>query len=133
MTFIETPVERLTQDSATAVSSPAAETAILTTTGVQAGSLRPTKIVATLNVTEGTTGTAFVVRCRQGSGTGGIVVGAALTHTLAAAASAQVQFVFRDTSGYLAQPGASVYTITVAQTGATVAGTVNDIDIIVEQ
>lgn len=131
MTIILTPVETLSEDSATAVSSPAAETAILTTALVSGPGLRPVRIKATLNVTEGTSGTAYVVRCRQGSGTGGTVVGAALTVTLAAAAVGQNNFVFRDTSGYLNQPGQ--YTITVAQTSASVAGTINDIDVTVEQ
>lgn len=133
MTLINTPVERLSQNSATAVASPAAETAILVTDIIQAMANRPVKIVATLNVTEGTTGTAYVVRCRQGNGVGGALVGTALTDTLAAAASEQGTFVFRDTTGYLSQAAGGQYTITVAQTGATAAGTVNDIDVVVEQ
>ena len=132
MVQILTPLETLTEDSTTAVSSPAAETAILTTTLTTAGGTRPVRIKVTLNITEGTSGTAYVVRCRQGSGTGGTVVGAALTTTLAAAASDQAVFVFRDSSGYL-QSGQGQYTITVAETSASVAGTVNDIDVTVEQ
>jgi hypothetical protein len=129
--------------TASAVASPAAETVILATdAGLSAGpaflpgpppqTARPVKITVTLNITEGTTGTAFVVKLRQGNTTGGTQVGLSETVTLAAAASAQAVFVFRDPSGLISQPGGIQYCVTVTETGATVAGTVNAIDIEVE-
>jgi hypothetical protein len=149
MTLVSQVLETLDYVTATAVSSPAAETAILSTDVVQPSipeglpqpepgaptwqTTRPVKIVVNLNITEGTSGTAFVVRCRQGVGTSGALVGVAQTVTLAAAANGQFSFVFRDTSGAAFAPGGTAYTITVAETSATVAGTVNDIDVEVQQ
>jgi len=137
MVSILTPAEILTQDNAQAVASPAAETIILTSTAVSAGgpgsSTKPVRIGVTINITAGTGATAVVVRCRQGSLVTGTLVNAALTITLAAGNSAQFHLVFRDTSGYLTQAGGGQYTVTVAETGATANGTVNDIDIEVRQ
>jgi hypothetical protein len=151
MTAVLQVLETLDYVTATAVASPAAETAILSTDvinasippdlpqpGVPGGAVagttvRPVKIIVSLNITEGTSGTAFVVRCRQGVGVGGTLVGVALTVTLAAAASGQFTFVFRDSSGVPFAPAGTAYTITVAETAATVAGTVNAIDIEVQQ
>lgn len=148
MTLVNQVLETLDYVTATAVASPAAETPILSTDVVnpsipsdlpeQLGGggvpvayqvVRPVKIVVNLNITEGTTGTAFVVRCRQGVGIGGALVGPALTVTLAAAASGEFTFVFRDTSGVPFAGAGTAYTITIAETGATAAGTVNAIDI----
>lgn len=141
MVAVQQQLETLDYVTAAAVSSPAAETAILSTDVVSPGVpsdmppgvtpwgvIRPVKVVVSLNITEGTSGTAFVVRCRQGIGTGGALVGLAQTVTLAAAANGQFSFVFRDTSGLT-----TAYTITVAETAATVAGTVNSIDVEVVQ
>lgn len=147
MTLVQQQLETLDYVTATAVASPAAETAILSTDAIQAGipsdvpqvggvpwaTVRPVKIVVNLNITEGTTGTAFVVRCRQGVGVGGALVGVALTVTLAAAASGEFTFTFRDSSGVPFAPGGTAYTITVAETAATANGTVNAIDIEVQQ
>lgn len=146
MTAVQQVLETLDYVTATAIASPAAETAILSTDVVFAGIpsdlppagqswsvIRPVKIVVNLNITEGTSGTAYVVRCRQGIGIGGALVGLAQTATLAAAATGQFSFVFRDTSGLASGATGTAYTITVAETGATVAGTVNTIDIEVQQ
>lgn len=133
MVAVLTPVECLSQDNAQAVASPAAETAILASTVVTSMSSRPVRIRTTINILAGTTATAVVVRCRQGNGVGGTLVGAALTVTLAAGNTGQFTAVFRDTTGYLTQQAGGQYTITIAETGATANGTVNDIDIEVTQ
>ena len=143
MALVGNPVETLSIVSASAVSSPAAETAIVTTDPIIASApppaapggtapfvTRPVTIRVSLNVTAGTGTTAWVTRCRQGSGVGGAQVGAAMTDSLAATNFEQASYVFRDTSPLA---GASPYTITVAQTGNTVAGTVNAIDVEVTQ
>jgi hypothetical protein len=142
---VQQTLESLDYVTATAVSSPAAETVILATDAVTPGipsdlpnqpagtpwlTTRPVIIKVSLNITEGTSGTAFVVRCRQGNSTGGTQVGSSITQTLAAAASGTFSFVFRDTNPV---PGGGQYCITVAETGASVAGTVNAIDIEVLQ
>jgi len=75
-----------------------------------------------VNITAGTATTAVVVRVRQNSLTG-TVVGNALTHTLAAAAVANIAFDVQDFSA-AATPVAQ-YVVTVQQTAATGNGTVN--------
>lgn len=87
-----------------------------------------------MNITAGAGTTAVVVRVRKGSGTGGALVGVAMTHTLAAAASANIPYEVLDPapivnplatpSGVQSTP-ANLYTVTVQQTGGTGAGTVN--------
>jgi hypothetical protein len=140
MPLVGTPVTTLDYVTATAVSSPAAETAILSTDVVEssvpvsgAGQValanRPVTIKATLNITAGTSATAVVIRCRQGVGTGGTQVGPTLTVSVTAASSYQLQVVFRDVTGATFTANGSAYTITVAETSATVAGTVNAIDV----
>jgi hypothetical protein len=148
MVAVQQQLETLDYVTATAVASPAAETAILATDVINAGipsdlpnqpagnpwtTIRPVKIIVNLNITEGTTGTAYVVRVRQGTTTAGTLVGLAQTVALAAAASGQFSFVFRDTSGVPFGAAGTAYVVTVAETGATVAGTVNSIDIEVQQ
>ena len=137
MTAVQTPVETVSYVTASAVSSPAAETAFLTSDPLSASVpppatfvQRPVTIRAQTNITAGTGTTAVVIRCRQGSGTGGTLIGVARTQTIAAAATEEMMSVFRDTSPLA---GSSPYTITVAQTGNTVAGTVNAIDVEVTQ
>lgn len=125
----------LWRGTASGVSSPAAETAILTSGTFNVGRVlaaQPVRISGTVDVTEGTTGTAFVIRCRQGNGVGGTQVGQALTQTNAATNSETGAFSFEDATGYPLQPGAQ-YTITIAETGATVAGTVVAIEFQIEQ
>lgn len=145
MTLVANPLVTLVYNTTTAVSSPAAETAILTSDFVQGNVIplpnnpaspqviRPVVVEANLNVTAGTGTTALVIKCRQGGGTGGTQVGASQTHTLAAGASAQLHLKFRDSSGAPIATGGCQYTITVTQTGNTVAGTVNTIDIEAKQ
>lgn len=77
-----------------------------------------------LNVTPGTGTTALVLRCRQGTGIAGALVGTADTVGVTAAVNAQVPFSFLDTA--IAPPANNVYTVTVQQTGATANGTIND-------
>jgi hypothetical protein len=140
MTLVQNQPSVIDFVTGAAIASPAAETVILATdAGLTAGPAflpgpppqvaRPVKITVTLNITEGTSGTAFVVKVRQGNTTGGAQVGLSETVTLAAAASAQAVFVFRDSTGLISQPGGIQYCVTVTQTSATVAGTVNAIDI----
>lgn len=128
--------QELWRGTAAGVSSPAAETAILVTPNIAIGSAQlsvPVRISGSIDVTEGTGGTAYVVRCRQGNGVAGAIVGQALTDSLAAASSEVAGFSFEDSSGYLAQAGGGQYTLTVAETGATVAGTVVAVEMQVEQ
>lgn len=110
-----------------AVSSPAAETPVINIAPLPfnppQGAAQGMIIRGVLNITAGTGATAVVIRCRVGqSTTTGPLVGNPLTVTLAAGASADVPFEFEDTN--FVDPGAG-YTITVAETGATVAGNVN--------
>lgn len=111
----------------TGVSSPAAETPIVNIAPLPFNpppANAPGMIIrGSLNVTAGTGATAVVLRCRVGqSTTTGPLVGNALTITLAAGASMDVDFEFEDTN--FPDPGAG-YCITLAETGASVAGTVN--------
>jgi hypothetical protein len=78
-----------------------------------------------VNITPGTGTTAVVVRVRQGNGTGGALVGNALTITAIAASPLVLPFSVLDPS---ATP-ASQYTVTVAQTAATANGTINQAEI----
>jgi hypothetical protein len=127
------------------VNSPAAETVIYTTPVMfsnpqqlegeaqQALGPLPVRIMANLSVTEGTSGTAFVVRCRQGTTVAGTQVGPAYNVTNAAGATNDSTCPFEDSSGWLAQAGGGQYSITVTQTGATAAGSVAVCDVQVEQ
>jgi hypothetical protein len=127
MTYLGRPQTVLAENSASGVGSPAAETAILVTDAVNAQTGAQTVVKVYMNVTAGTGATALVVRCRQGNGTTGTQVGPAFTYTLAAGNTASIGLCFRDPSGWLEQEGGGQYTITVAETGATANGTVNDI------
>jgi hypothetical protein len=127
MTYLGRPQTVLAENNASGVASPAAETAILVTDAVNAQTSARTVIRVYMNVTAGTGATALVIMCRQGNGTTGNQVGPAYTHTLAAGNTASISLCFRDTSGWLEQEGGGQYTITVAETGATANGTVNDI------
>lgn len=80
----------------------------------------PTIIEGVFNILTGATVTAIVVRVRQNSLTGA-VVGNADTHTIGAAANANVPFEKYDPTG------AGTYVVTVAQTGASGNGTVNSV------
>lgn len=71
-----------------------------------------------LAYTAGTGTTAVVVRVRQGTTVGGALVGNAVTHTLAAGASASIPFGVEDA----ASPVGNQYVVTVQQTGGTGAG-----------
>lgn len=81
-------------------------------------------IKGVVNVTTGTAATAVTIRVRQGTGITGTVVGNALTHTLAAGATASIPFSVQDFSAALTPPTAQ-YSVTVQQVAATANGTVN--------
>lgn len=68
----------------------------------------------------GTATTSVVIRCRRGAALTGALVGAALTHTLAAGANACIAFQFSDTPGEVA---GQQYVVTAQQTAATGNGT----------
>jgi hypothetical protein len=135
----------LSRAQVTNVASPAAETVIYTTpvmsseaqqlqgVGQQSTGPFPVRITANLSVTEGTSGTAFLVKCRQGASVASPQIGPTYTVTNAAAATNDSTCIFEDSSGWLAQQYGGQYVITVAQTGATVAGTVVVCDVQVEQ
>lgn len=129
----------------TGIASPAAETVVYTTPflssvaqenlspGQQVAGPLPVRILANLSVLEGTGGTAFVVKCRQGALVSSPVLGPAYTVTNAAGNTTDSTCIFEDSTGWLAQAGGGEYSITVTQTGASAAGTVNVLDIQVEQ
>jgi hypothetical protein len=114
----------------------AAETALTNTAVLQADlpgalgqagpAVQPVKISGVINLLAGTGVTALVIRVRQGVGTAGAVVGAAITHTLAAGSSASIAYSVEDTTGVI-QAG-TAYTVTLVQTGATGASTINTFD-----
>ena len=120
----------------TALPANAAETALTSTPllqadlpgamGQQGPPVQPVKISGVLNLLAGAGTTAVVIRVRQGVGLAGAIVGGTATFTLAAASSASVAFAVEDTTGVV-QAG-TAYTVTISQTGATGAGTVNTFD-----
>lgn len=109
-----------------------AETAICTTTQPNASDLpkigySPGKAVCwgLINLTPGTGTTGVVVRVRAGTGTGGALVGDA--DPINVTAGAPTVIVFSEIDEGVELPGGNyVYTVTLAQTGATGNGTVSD-------
>ena len=82
-------------------------------------------ISASVNFTPGTGQTSTTLRIRQGSGTGGALVGIAHTVTTTAAAPVELAIQEQDTSAFaLAGQVAAQYTLT-AQTNAAGPGTAN--------
>lgn len=79
----------------------------------------------------GTSTTAVVVRCRQGSSVGPLVQ-AAITKPVTAGTADTVPYSFIDQSRAAAQSGGVQYFITVASTALTVAGSVASGTIVVE-
>lgn len=128
-----------TKVAVTAVPTAAsAETAIATSdvvSWIPGGSAEGLIVRGVLNITAGASTTAVVVRVRKGVGLAGANVGpaAGTPHTLAAGASANIPFEILDiapTPNITFPSGAqsaaqAVYTVSVAQTAGTVAGTVN--------
>lgn len=94
------------------------------------GAGQPTDIKGVINLTAGAGTTAVVIKLRQGNTTAGPQVGPSVTHTLAAAASAQIAYSFSDNSG--AMQGGIQYSVTATQTGGTGAGTTNMVDMAVD-
>lgn len=88
---------------------------------------QPVKISGVINILAGAGVTAIVVRVRQGIGIAGAVVGAAMTLTLAAGSTGAFAFSVEDNTGFVEAGGN--YTVTVAQTGATGASTINTFDL----
>lgn len=87
-----------------------------------------------VNVTAGAGTTAMTITVRKGAGTGGQTLAASDTDTLAAGGSESIAYEFVDTSPILTPSGtvtgadvagANLYTVTVAQVGATGNGTIN--------
>jgi hypothetical protein len=78
-------------------------------------------ITGSVNVTQGTSGTAVTVRVRKGEGIAGTVVGQALVSPLAAAAAGTIPFGVIDT----APADGATYSVTVQLTAAAANGTVN--------
>lgn len=89
-------------------------------------------IQGSVNVTAGTGTTAIQVRVRQGTSTSGTLVGQAVTHTLAAGATASVPVDQQDSSASALAGTADQWIVTVQQTGASANGTVNSATITAE-
>lgn len=110
-----------------------AETAVATSANLFLGNPNQrVQISGHVNVTEGTGGTAYTVRIRQGNGTGGTVVGVAEVDSLAAGNTETAPFSFEDTGALLLGAAGGQYTVTVQQTAATGNGTVNSADLRIE-
>lgn len=115
-----------TQSAKTASAVPtanSAETTIVTSDSVTYAAIGSEGVMVsgTLSVLTGATVTAVVVTVRKGVGVAGAIVGAARTHTIGAAANAQIPFSELDASPV----SPTQYTVTIAQTGGTSAGTVS--------
>jgi hypothetical protein len=110
----------------TAVSVAAAEVTLATIQPSSwSGSPLGNLIGASVNFTAGTGQTLLTLRIRQGTGTGGALVGIAHTDTTVATATAEVGFSELDTSAFATGPAAAqTYTLT-AQTNAAGPGTAN--------
>lgn len=119
--------------NATAV--PSAESVIAATpvNNVNPATVQKVIIRATFNLLAGTATTAVVARIRQGNGTGGAIVGAAITITLAAGANGGGAISVEDTVAWLAAPAnGGQYCLTLAQTSGTGNGSINAGDLQVE-
>ena len=79
---------------------------------------------ASVNFTPGTSQTALTLRIRQGSGTGGTLVGIAHVNTTVAAAPIETAVQEQDTSAFALSGVAQQYTLT-AQENAAGPGTAN--------
>jgi len=107
----------------TGVSVAAAEVLVATITGNWQEVLG-TLISAVVNFTPGTGQTSTTFRLRQGSGTGGTLVGIAHPNTTVAAQQADWAIEDNDTSAFAQSSQPGTYTLT-AQTNAAGPGTVN--------
>lgn len=120
--------------SSAGIPSPAAETAILScppTPGLPPTADEVALILrASLNIVAGTTATAVVIRFRAGQNTvTGALIGNARTVTLAAGSTADICIEKTDAAQVALVNG---YTVTVAETGATANGTVNEITALID-
>lgn len=108
----------------TGVSVAAAEVALVTMPAQSWLETLGTLISASVNFTPGTGQTSTTLRIRQGSGTGGALVGIAHTVTTAAAAPVELAIQELDTSAFALSQQGGQYTLT-AQTNAAGPGTAN--------
>ena len=93
----------------------------------------PIHITGTLNITPAGSTTAVKVALRQGGLSGTLVgAGSAPTHTTGAGSPVSIPFSFTDNSGWASGPGQS-YSLTVQQVGGSGAGTINLLDLKVDQ
>lgn len=113
-----------TQENDVAVpTANAAETVIATVNNVTCQRAnQPVAIQITGEITTGATVTALVYRCRRGTTVAGVQVGNTITVAAAAATAEPISAGWVDTPGELANGS---YVVTVAQTGGTGAGSVN--------
>ena len=121
------PYPRVQQATAVSITL-AAETVIATSDDLplsQTGG-EGYEISGVANILAGTATTAVVLRVRQNSLTG-TIIGAAATHTLAAAASASIPFSVVDTAAATSPP--NLYVLTAQQTAGTGNGTANVVTI----
>lgn len=108
----------------TGTSVAASEVAVATMPAQSWQAALGTLLTASVNFTPGATQTLLTLRIRQGSGTGGTLVGIAHTNTTIAAAPLETAIVEPDSSAFgLAQQGGQ-YTLT-AQENSAGPGTVN--------
>lgn len=124
----------LNTGTASAVSSPAAETLIASSRRPDALPSQLDVIGATVRVsfgsTPGTGATAYVVKCYSGTaGAGGTQIGATRTIPVTAAQVRSDTLEWPDAAGLSLTNGAS---FTIAETGATVAGTVGDALVVID-
>jgi hypothetical protein len=101
----------------------AAETAVVTSDLIASGtgaSFEGVEVRGVLTILTGASTTAVVVTVRKGSGLAGAIVGAARTHTIGAAANAQIAFCELDTTPTAA---GQQYTVSATQTAGSASGT----------
>jgi hypothetical protein len=123
------------QNIANGTPVPSAESVIAASPVNNVDPVRTQKVIirAVFNLLAGTATTAIVARIRQGNGTGGNVVGAAATVTLAAGNNGGGSLAVEDTPAWLAAPAnGGQYSLTLAQTGGTGNGSINVGDLQVE-
>lgn len=108
----------------TGASIAASEVAVTTMIPQSWAELLGTLISVSMNFTPGTTQTLLTLRIRQGSGTGGALVGIAHTQTTIAAAPLETAIEELDTSAFGLNQVGGQYTVT-AQENSAGPGTVN--------
>lgn len=108
-----------------ALPASAVETLLLTTPPItQPFDFAPIRVSASIAITAGTGTTAIVLNLRRGALVTSTLIVGPCTHTLAAGSSAILHLEQYDTGAALAQVQ---YSLTIIQTGATVAGTTSEL------